>query len=139
MPDQGVTGAMRGRSYGASCLRAGGRPFRCAARIGDDEQDVRDLLVPEKALDRLVGRQRQLPLTDGRIASSDRGPTAPVGSARADDAIDRVSGTTERSFVAQLLEREANTRYVDWLSNRGGEVEQQVLDLQIVNVRQEIS
>src|SRR6266480_3960728 len=32
------------------------RPFWCAARIGDDEQDVVNLLVPEEVLGCLVGR-----------------------------------------------------------------------------------
>src|SRR2546427_3997606 len=81
-----------------------GRPFRRAAGIGDDEQDVLDLLIPEQVLDSLVGRQRQFPLADRKFIARDRQPIAAIGSARADDAIDRVGGTPDRSLVALFFE-----------------------------------
>jgi hypothetical protein len=81
-----------------------GRPFGCAARIGDDEEDVLDLLVPEKVLGRFVGRQRQFPFADRKVARN-RQPIAAIGSARADDSIDRVGGTTDFTLVALFLNR----------------------------------
>src|SRR5439155_4105719 len=114
------------------------RPFWCAARIGDDEQDVVNLLVPEEVLGCLVGQQRQFPLADGRFVARNRQPIAAICSACADDAIDRVSGTTDWSLIPLILEQELGARYLDSFPISWGQVKHQMLNLQIDNVWQEV-
>src|SRR5215471_17807215 len=81
------------------------RPFRRAAGVGNDEQNILDLLVPEKVLGRLVGRQSQFPFADWKLVRN-RQPIAAIRPARADDAIYRVGGTTDLSLVALFFEHE---------------------------------
>ena len=45
-------------------LPALARPLRCRAGVGDDEQDVLDLFIPEQICGLLVGGKNQLSLPD---------------------------------------------------------------------------
>src|SRR5690242_17455569 len=82
------------------------RPFRRPTRIGDDEQDVLDHLVSEKAPGHLVGRQCQFPLADRRAVARNWQPVAAIGSARTDHAVDRVGESTDRSLPVLFVEQE---------------------------------
>src|SRR5262245_48067742 len=108
------------------------RPWWCAPRIGDYEQDVLDLFVLESISDflvlvRVIRFEGEFPLSDRSVLHPS--PIAAIGSASANDTLNRNRfRLPSRHAAASPVEVEVSYRYLERCPGGAHKVQQNVLD-----------
>lgn len=113
------------------------RATRGSAAVSDDEQDIFDLFLLEEGGHRFLVRKRKLPYAGGGSADH-AGPASGIAAASADDPLDRHGATAHRSCRVAVGEAQMGHRYLVGHAVGTGEVQRDLLDPELVDVRWEV-